>query len=519
MTFSRRTVCLLAIGSAAVLGAARAACANAYLEDVRTARAVTLKVPRCTLAQCLAAFSKAAGIELSAGPALSRQQLVAYVPKRTVRETMSAIEELFDASWTPAGSPSSYRLDPDPVRTKVRQAARTTLLQKLRKSLDDQAVEAQRKIKTEPLPVDQTAQRDLFPPLLWSQLTPEQRLQVLGGTPVTLTIPEAKAHPAYELAVSIALKEKAPLISPLMVTFDLDDRNELALPTLRVRATGMRADSIVGAIHSLDVLKGIEIPKPAPPPGGPTLPDNIGEQGRVGGTRDELILELGEAAGLPLLSRQRAQGGTGPAVVIAGRSVSQVMADVAAACDVAITPSSRGFYLLRSRTEAFDAAGDVPDWLAKYVARRPAKGQFVSWDLLAELGDLTPLQLAVVQRSNLCTEETITAGEIYTVLRFYRTLSAEQRNAIFSPEGLDVSTLTHPQLHALLDEKVKRGNWEVHGPLQAIKGLRFRFQNTTNDGKPAVTLSAVRDGKDLEAPIVVELPQIEEEEEHPTATR
>jgi hypothetical protein len=259
--------------------------------------------------------------------------------------------------------------------------------------------------------------------------------------------------------------------------------------------------------------------KPPPAEGGPVLPEGIGDNGRIGGTRDELVLSLGEEARLPVLSRQRAQGGSGPAVVIAGRSLWQVMSEVSAACDVSVKASSRGFYLLRSNTEALDSAATLPEWVGKYAERRPKKGAFVRFDVLSELSELSPLQVAVLQRSNLCTPETLTAREIYTILRFYRTLSPEQRVRIFSPAGLEAAGLTHPQLHALLDEKLKRGNWEVHGPLQALKGLSFRFQETSDEGKPAVSFVCVRDGKELEPPVLVELPQIEEDEERPTASR
>lgn len=516
MSVSRRALCSQGVLALAVLAAGPLSAAP-YLEDPRTARAVTLKAPRAPLAECLRLISEAVQVELTAAPAFAREQIVAYIPHRTLRETMSAVEELFDGQWVPSGA--GFRLDPDPVRFKARQAARRGVLLKLRKSLDEQSAGVTKQLKTEPIPVDQDSQRKLFPVLLWSYLSPEQRLQVLSGVATTITIPEAQAHPLYELAVSMALKEPGKLTEPLLATFDLDDRNELANLTMRVRATGRRADSIIGAIHSVDLSERLETPKPPAGPMGPNLPDNIGENGRIGGTRDELMLSLGEAANLPVLSRQRAQGGSGPAVVIGGRSLSQVMQDMAAACDVSVQATSRGFYLFRSNTEALDPAGAIPESIAGYLKRRPQKGKPVPFDLLAELGDLTPLQLAVLQRSNLCTPDTITAREIYTILRFYRSLTAAQREALFTAAGLDVAALSHPQLHALLDEKAKRGNWEVHGPLQAIKGLRLRFEHTSIDGHEAVSFVCLRDGKELEPPLVAELPIVDEDEDRPTATR
>lgn len=516
MSVTRRAVCFCgAFGLAAL--AEGSAFAAPYLEDPRTARAVTLRAPRTTLGECLRVVSAAVEVELTAAPELSREAVVAYVPRRTLRETMSAIEELFDGRWVESGG--KFRLEPDPVRYPARRNAHRAALAKIRKTLDDQSALVMKRLKTEPLPPDQDSQRQLFPVVLWSFLTPDQRMQVLKGTRVSIAIPEPQAKPVYELTVSMALKEPGKLVEPLLATFDLDDRNELANPTLRVRATGRRADSVVGAIHSVDLSTALEAPKPQPAPNGPILPENLGGRGRIGGTRDELILALGEAANLPVLSRQRAQGGSGPALVIGGRTLSQVMEDLGAACDVTVTANSRGFFLCRSNTEALDGAGSLPESIMDYVRRRPEKGKVISFDLLSELGELTPLQLAVLQRSNLCTPETIAAREIYTVLRFYRSLTPAQRQAIFTADGLEAAGLSHAQLHALLDEKAKRGNWEVHGPLQEIKGLRFRFERASVDGQAAVTFVCLRDGNELEPPVLVELPKVDEDEEVPTASR
>lgn len=513
MSLSRRRVLQLSAGALALRGATLASPvrAAAFLEDARTARGVTLRLPRTTLAECLRVLSAAGGVSLEAAPELQREALVGYVPRRPLRETMSALEALFDATWSGTGTPVRYRLQRDPVKSKAALQARERLLQEYRKNLDAQAAAAAKAVKTDGLPTLDTPRRETFVLLLWNELTPAQKLQVLRGETVTASIPEARAQPMYELAVAIAGKEKAKLTGSLLATFDLDDRSELAIPTLRTRATGMRENSIVGAIHAIEFAKMAEPPRPKVPDGGPVLPLEIGTDGSVSGTRDEMVLGLGEGGGVPILSRQRAQGGNGPGVQAGGRPAAQVAADLAVACDARLVPNSRGFLLLRSNTEALDASGSIPEAAQAYLKRRPATG-FVPLPALAELAALSLLQLAVLQRSNLCTVETAAAREIYTLLDFYRSLTPELRQALFSPKGVEATRLSHAQLHALLGDKRLRANWEVHAPLQSISDLSFRMEETRQDDGPALSMVCLRKGLEMDAPIVVPMPEVEEEE-------
>ena len=114
---------LLFLAVVLALGLASSARAD-YIEDSRTAKGLTLTIPRTALGECLKAMSEASGVSLAASPALASEQLVGHVPRRPLRETMRALEELFDAVWTTLpGSPASYRLDPDPARAKALAAA------------------------------------------------------------------------------------------------------------------------------------------------------------------------------------------------------------------------------------------------------------------------------------------------------------------------------------------------------------------------------------------------------------
>lgn len=518
MTLSRRQTIKLGLG--ALTGAAltaRPAAAAPYLEDARTARTVTLRAPRTTLESVLGVLTQAAGVTLEAAPDLRRQSLVGFVPRRPLRETMAALEDLFDATWAVTGAPAVYRLTPDPVRKKAWDLAREKQLQEMRKRLDIQAAEAVKKSKTEPLPTLDSARRELFALLLWNEVPAAAKLQVLRGGTVSHSIPQARAHPIYDLACAIASKENRKLVSPLIATLDLDDRGELGLPAMRARATGMRESSIVGAIQSLEFYKPGEPPRPKVADG-PVLPQAVGKDGTLSGTRDEMAIGLGEEGGVPVLSRQRATGGSGPAFAAGGRPVGQVAADLAVACDCRLVSNSRGFVLLRSNTEHLDAAGHLPESLSNFLRKRPEPGSYVPLEVLAELAALSPLQVAILQRSNVCTEETITVRELYTVLDFYRSLSPELRQALVSPTGVEASRLSHAQLHALLGDKALRANWEVHSPLQEMKGLAFRVRQVQEDGQPALALACLRNGQETEGTVVVELPKAGEEE-RPTATR
>ena len=489
-----------------------------YLEDARTARAVTLRAPRTTLGECLKVLSAATGIQLSAAADLAGEPLVGFLPRRPVRETMSALEGLFDADWSGTGRPAAYRLQRSGARLKAWHAAREKLLAGFRKKLDGQAAEAVKKARMEPLPMLDSGRRELFALLLWNELSAAQKLQVLSGVPVTAAIPAVRAETIHELAMAIASKGPGALVAPMLATLDLDDRSELALPMIRARATGMRENSIVGAIHSIDFIKSEGPPAGKIPEGGPELPAEIGAAGRLEGTRDGMVLQLGEGGEVPILSRQRAQGGSGPAVVAGGRTVPQVAADLAAATDTLLVPNSRGYVLLRSNTELFDAAGQPSEALDRYLAQQIAPGAVVPLPALAELGGLSLFQLAVLERGNVCTVEAGTAREVYTVLHFFLSLTADQRQALFSPAGLPARRLTHAQLHHLLDEKDKRVNWEVHTPLQQMDGLAFRMEQVRGPDGPAITMTCLREGREIEGAVLFGLPR-SEPEERPSAAR
>jgi hypothetical protein len=174
--------------------------------------------------------------------------------------------------------------------------------------------------------------------------------------------------------------------------------------------------------------------------------------------------------------------------------------------------------LLRSNTELFDAAGQPSEALDRYLSHRVQPGAMVPLEALCELGGLSLFQLAVLERSNVCTAEASAAREIYTVLHFYLSLTAEQRQALFSPAGLEARRMTHGQLHHLLDEKDKRVNWEVHTPLQEMDGLAFRMDRVRGPDGPAISMTCLRAGRELEGAVLFELPRAAPEE-RPSASR
>jgi len=455
-------------------------------------------MPRTALSECLREISSATGVSLTATPALLDEQLVGFVPRRPLRETMRALEELFDGVWTTLpGAPAGYRLDPDPARAKAVSAARSAILKEYRRNADGPAAEAAARVKKgEPLPTGTQAQWDLLGPLLWSHLPSADRDRVLAGQTVTISIPQSEAGAIHDLIVAIATKSKAPLTAPMLATFDMDDKIDTGVPSIRARATAMRENSVVGAISGVEFIKPLGGLKAVEaPPGDPLLPATVGETGRFNGERDEVTVTLAAACEIPVLSRHRVQGGSSRTVVAGGRRLTDVMNDLALATDAIYQPNSRGYHLFRSRTEVIDRAGIPPSSvMQRYLKARPAVGGVVPFARLSELAPLTPLQFAVLQRSNLASSEADKGRETFALLRFYQSLTPEQRSQLFSASGLSVEALTHPQLHALLDEKRKRAEFDIHDQLQQIHGLYLRFREEDEKDEDGLILEAVRDG-------------------------
>jgi hypothetical protein len=459
-----------------------------------------------------------AEVTLTAAPALSGEPLVGYVPRRPLRETMQALEELYDGVWTKLpGTPAAYRLDPDPAAAKAAAAAKATVFKEYRKVADEAAAEAARRIKTGVLP--EAKQNDVqlvqtFALLLWSHVPPADRDRVLNGQTVTISIPPAAAEPVHQLILAIAKKREAKLIAPMLASFDLDDKNDLGVPSIRARATGLRDDWIVGAIWTIDFLKQAGAAKPPEAPeGDPVFPEAIGDSGRFNGERDEVLVKLAQEGGIPILSRHRVMGGSSSTVTAGGRKVTDVMNDLAQRIEAVHRPNARGYQLFRSRTEAIDRSGLPPAApLEEYLKLRPAVGQPVPFATLLPLTALTPLQLQVLTRSNVASAEASIAKEVFSLLRFYQSLTEPQRKALFSDAGLEVGSLTHPQLHAILDEKAKRGGLDIHDHLQQLRGLKLRFKEELTKEESALLLQAVRDGTVVSSSSQ-ELPRVEKEEE------
>ncbi|MGV3719527.1 MAG: hypothetical protein ACO1SX_01345 [Actinomycetota bacterium] len=504
----------LPLAIAVSLAAASGARAD-YIDDSRTAKGVSLAMPRTSLGEVLREISGATGVKVTAAPGLTEEQLVGYVPRRPLRETMRALEELYDGVWTVLpGSPSSYRLDPDPARAKTLAAARAVALKEYRKSADAPAAEAAARIKKgEPLPTSQQLQWDLLGPLLWSHLSSADRDRVLQGQTVTIAIPQAEAGAIHDHIGATATKSRAPLAAPVMATFDMDDKVDTGIPSIRARATAVRENSVVGAISGIEIIKPQAGGKTTEaPPNDPVLPEAVGETGRFNGERDEVMVTLAEACGLPILSRHRVQGGSSRTVVAGGRRMTDVMNDLALAVDATYQPNSRGYHLFRSRTEMIDRAGLPPAAvLQHYLATRPAAGEVVPFAKLAELAPLTPLQLAVLQRSNLASAEAEKARETFAVMRFYQSLTPEQRSLLFTESGLSAEKLTHTQVHAFLDEKRKRAEFDIHDQLQQMRGLAFRFREEPEKDEDGLILEAVRDGNIVVASTQA-LPRTEKED-------
>jgi hypothetical protein len=499
---------LLALLTATLLPAG-AASAD-YLADGRTARAVAFGSPRAPLRECLRVISEAAEVTLTAAPSLAEEPLTGFVPSRPLRETMGALEELYDGAWkTLPGSPPAYRLDPDPAKEKALTAARAEERKRLIAGIDEAAANAARSRK-ENKPTQAELGRS-FALALWQHLPAADRGRVLDGASVTISIPEPAAGPIHELMILASRAEPQKLRGPVLATFDLDDRADTAAPSLRARATALRESSITGAVGFYEFAQPDARPKDAEAPAGaPVFPAEIGMDGRFNGTREQLVVNLAQAANLPILSRHRAYGGTA-GVNAGGRPIPVVMAELAATCEATARPTSRDFYLLRSVTESMDRAGVPPAAaLGAYLKQRPPTGRAVTLAQLSALGALTPLQISILERSNVCSAEATFAREAYAVLRFYRALTAAQRQALAGDEGLPVSSLTHAQLHQLVDQRIKRAEFDIHEHLQQMPGLSFRFVERLGQ-ENTLTMQAWRGGRMLTSS-TVELPAAAEED-------
>jgi hypothetical protein len=395
------------------------------------------------------------------------------------------------------------------------------MMKSFRKQLDDQGTEAARRAKTDPIAGG--GEQELwhsFAALLWNSLRPADRDRVLSGTTVTIGIPEEAARPIYEVMLAISKKQPGKLTGPLLASFDLDSKTDFTGPVLRARATAMRENSCVGAIGVLELTLPKTPSRAAEAPADdPVLPSDIGDSGRFSGERDEVLVKLARATGIPILSRHRPAPveGNGRSVNAGGRKLSEVMADLATACDATIHASSRGYQLLRSTTEAMDRLGiPEPAVVQAYLTKRPKAGA-VPFATLSELAPLSPLQLNVLSRNHTCGVDAHEAGKMFAVLRFYRSLTPEQRQALFSTQGLSAASLTHEQIHQFLDEKLKRASFDIHDQLQMLRGLSFRFREQVQEQEYVLQLDAYRDGE-VKSHATEALPKIDEDE-GPSAQR
>jgi hypothetical protein len=505
---------LLAAAPASVVAApATTSGAKPYLEDARTARAARLSVPRSPLREALKALSGVAGFDLAASPTLAEETLVGYVPRRPLRETMQAFETLFEARWVRTPSTGGgYLLTPDPARQRAEAEAYAATLKKIRAGVDAQATALDKLARAgKPLPND--VSRGEEPALLlWPHLPPADRDRVLRGTPVTITIPVERAGPLNVMMLNFSSREPAPLIEPLIATYDLDDPRTLGIPALRARVTGRREDSMVAGIGMIDLTRYGQPVRPTPleeAPNSEVLPANVGNTGRFVGPRDDVVMSLAEACGVPILSRHRGRSDT-TGVNAGERTLVAVLTDLAATCDAAPILTARGFCLLRDAGALPDTPlHPLPGPVAEYLKGRPAIGSPVTLERLAPLGALTPGQVSVLSRSNLCDEEALFTNGAHAVVRFRAALTAEQQRALGSEAGLEVTTLTHQQLHALIDARTKRGDFDVFRQQFAqMRGLRLRFREQPERAEDNLTLQGLRDGM-VVVGVTLSLPVVE----------
>jgi hypothetical protein len=501
--------------------AARAAAAPpvGYLEDSRTLRALRLSAPRAPLAAVLRVLGQAAALPLGASAVLAEETLVGYVPARPLRETMQALETLFEARWVAVGS--GYELAQTPEGARAQAAARTAQLRRYRAALDEAARPVAAAAEAGKPPPDTLPAAEYRALLLWSALPPEERDRVLRGEVRSHVIPVEKAAAINRMMLVFSERPHEPLTGPVLATFDLDDRSDLAMPALRARATGRRATSIIAGIGLADLTRYAQ-PTREPPlnsaADGDPFPPEVGGTGRFDGTRDDVVRSLALACNLPILSRHRAMGGSAPGVVAGGRRLSQVLGELAAACDAHPSLTARGFGLLRP-------AGGLLDWalqpasplVRKYLASRPEPGSTVSLEQLVPLGELTPGQLSVLSRENRCDPEADFVRGAYALVRFVGALGPAERAALASVHGLELASLPHAALHALVDERAKRGELNIFAQLQNLPGLHLRFQVLEGRTEDNLVMQALR-GPDMVAGAVLTLPVVEPDE-LPAASR
>jgi hypothetical protein len=298
------------------------------------------------------------------------------------------------------------------------------------------------------------------------------------------------------------------------------------LPQLRARATAMRENSIIGAFGVLDLTTLVGLPKPPEIPEVgtdlPPLATNIGENGRFIGTRDELVARVGAGCNLPVLSRHRALPDSTYNLNAAGRRAPQLIGDLARQCDSTYTLTSRGYYLLQSNSAIIDSLYLPPaNVVEAYLKARPAKDKRIPFAQQSDLAAMSPIQLKILARSNLCSEDAEFAYDTYGLLRFFRLLTPEQRKQLFSSgaagldasaaqPGLDAATLSHAALHAFLDERTKRGDLNIYGELQEMKGLRLRFAEYTDKRENTFVAQGLR-GAEIKTTATRELAQVDEE--------
>lgn len=423
---------------------------------------------------------------------------------------MAALEELFDAQWL--ARPEGYRLALRPEAASRQSAA-------ARKALES-ALERTRAKPAEELPPAPPLGRfrsyerpdDTLGRLIFACLTLPQQKSVLAGARVSIAVPEERAAPIYALMLQQAERLDAPRVGPILATADLDMDPATSLPVLRARATAVRASSALGAISIVDIHPQPPAPAHALKPlESVKLPDRVGRNGRLNDTLDMQIVQLGAASGVPILSRQRVSTGLPDSVAAAGRTVSAVAAEIASAAGARGEVTSRGYLLLRSQTEAIDSLGRPEEAIVTaYLKARPEHDQPVQPETLAILARLTPLQLAVLQSMNLCSNEADTAYRIQAVLRFYTGITPSQRAALDGPEGLFFGELDHPALHLLVDARVKRADWDIHPHMHQLEGLAMRFIRARGPDAPLLTLEAARGAKIVNS-VIVELPIVQSE--------
>lgn len=520
---------LLAGGMAAGIARPAVSAAGDYLEDARTARGFRLVTPRVPLSECLQALSGAAGMTLDAAPELAGEPLVAAVPRRPLRETMAALEQLFDARWARLpGAGAGFRLQPDPAKLAALRTARENYLKRVQQEVDRQCAETVKEARAAQSVPSSRRSTLVLGLLLWNSLAPAQRRSVTLGQTVTVQVAKADEALLIRFLSDTQDRDRRAVAAPLFVTFDLDDRGprdlpiDDARPTIRARVTSHGANQVAGQVGVIDFLTLAALPKAAEPaplfPDAPPFPDEVGASGRFDGSRDEQIEKFALGCGLPVLSRHRARGGSGESLLAGGRKPGEVLLQLAASCDAVASTTPRGFALLRSQTEWVDNLGFPPQAIVReYVRQQPAKGQALSLEAVTPLIRLNPLQLSVLTRSNQCTDAAEFVRSAGALIRFRQALSPSQRQALESEAGLGASELTPLQLHHLLDERSRRGDWDVYNQMSRVDNLRLRWKPRAGEPRPGMLLQVLREGKQIVSN-ELELP-VPEDEDLPSAAQ